>query len=264
MCHISDFKECTNWFQLAEMQEYVFTAFFDNESLDIGLGAFKPCHVQGALCLVEAYANAHNLKKYHPIFEFMSSSTEFVSKDKTFRIAALAWYCWGVLNEDVAFYGAHLMTLGIKKFGYTRDYTGTVVHALPYMKDWFTTTLSRDKGPMYTSYVSWLEQLESEHASLSKIRSGSKSSERELTTLIEERTGRLEKAKSRTGDWLVEWLETSIAHDPLPPYNIFQAVFVSNLFDSKEEDVSERSDDSRKQKKRRRDDSRKPGKLRRV
>ena len=250
MCHISDFKECTDKFQLAKIQMDVFTAFFNDESLDIGLGTFKPHHVQGALFLVEQYTNVNHLKKWHPglrgLIGGMPQDLDFVQESKIMQIAASAWHCWGVLNEDVAFYGVHLMTLGIIVFGYGHDYTGTVVHALPYMKDWFTTTLSRDKDPMYTSYISWLEQLESERASLLNIGRGSKSSKRELSSLIKERTERFKKAKLRTGDWLVEWLESSITHDPHPPFNVFQAVFLSNhidhtydVKDKSEEDDSE-------------------------
>ena len=39
----------------------------------------------------------------------MMRDTDFVQKDKILQIAAFAWHCWGVLNEDVAFFGEHLI-----------------------------------------------------------------------------------------------------------------------------------------------------------
>ena len=101
--------------------------------------------------------------------------SELLKKAKVLEIAALSWYAWGVFNDQAAFYGEHLITLALFLFGYgcvrscLREDDAEeekpfepAIHSLPYMRDWFATSLIRDDDPMYSLYLSWLEQLKTE------------------------------------------------------------------------------------------------------
>lgn len=216
--------------ELAEKQIEIFTAFLKDGSLDIGLGTLQVTHIQGAIYLAEEHANARGLKKWHPQYEqilhMLGTRGDVLPKAEFLRIAALSWYAWGVLNEHVAFYGEHLITLGLLYFGYNRF--DTAIHSLPYMRDWFTTSLSRDNDPIYSSYVLWLDQLKLEKESVSKLASVSNASDKETTSLLTARTKRLRNAENHEFDWLVEWLRTSINHESYGDYNTFQAVLLQN------------------------------------
>ena len=242
--HINDF-EGLEGSELSDKQQEVFTAFFKDDSVDIGLGTLRVTHVKGAIYLAEQYANVKGLKKWHPQFErimhMMLPVDDVLGKAQVLQIAALSWYAWGVLTEQVAFYGEHLITLALFLFGYgcvrsclreddTDDDTPfeVAIHSLPYMRDWFTTSLPRDNDPMYSLYLSWVNQLKLEKESLTQLATGSNASDKEASSLLHARTERLRKAERQEEDWLVEWLRTSIYHLPQPPYNIFQATFLQN------------------------------------
>ena len=151
--HIDDFSGLKGM-ELAHRQECVFDAFLNNDNLDIGLGSFRGYHVKAALYLARQYAQDHNLKSWHPIFDLLHTSEEVMSKATLVEIAAVSWYAWGVLSEHVAFYGVHLISLAALRC-YSDD---SVIHSLPYMRDWFATSLSRESDPMYLSYLSWVNQ----------------------------------------------------------------------------------------------------------
>ena len=243
--HIDQFKGLDG-FELSKKQEKVFTAFLTDDTVDVGLGTLRATHVKAALYLAEEHANAKGLKKWHPMYERLMDlvyhdDSELLKKAKVLEIAALSWYAWGVLNEQAAFYGEHLITLALFLFGYgcvrscLREDDAEeekpfepAIHSLPYMRDWFATSLPRDDDPMYSLYLSWLEQLKTEKESVNQLASGSQASDQECTLLLEARTERLRKAEAREADWLVEWLRTGIHHVPQPPFNIFQAVFLQN------------------------------------
>ena len=70
--HISDFKYLTG-IKLALLQEKVFTAFLNDDLLDIGLGSLRASHIKGALYLVEEHANVKGLKKWHPNFDMLQA-----------------------------------------------------------------------------------------------------------------------------------------------------------------------------------------------
>lgn len=216
--------------ELCERQQEVFTTFFNDDTLDIGLGSLRFVHIQGALYLIEQHANMRKLKKWQPQYEklmhMLLSPDEMLSKSEALQIAALSWHMWGVLSEQVAFYGEHLLTLALFLYGYNATDS---IHALPYMKDWFTTSFDRTSDPFYSSYVAWREQLVAEKDSLHALVTGSDSSYKEVTRLKDVRSKRVDKAEQRVDDWLVEWLRTSIKHQHISPYNIFQSVYMQNF-----------------------------------
>jgi len=241
--HINEFEGLEGR-DLSDKQKEIFTAFLRDDA-DIGFANLRAIHVQAALYLAEQHAHAKGLKKWHPSFEpifRMIPADEVLDKPKVLQIVALSWYTWGVLDEQAAFYGEHLIILAIFLFGYGCNRSclresdayddetpfKPAIHSLPYMRDWFTTSLPRDKDPMYSTYLSWLKQLKVEKESLDQLSTGSDASNQEATSLLDSRTERLRKAEAREEDWLVEWLKTSIKHDPQPPYNIFQAVLLQN------------------------------------
>lgn len=243
--HINDFEGLEDS-ELSEKQQAVFTCFFKDDA-DIGLGALSVTHVKAAIYLAEQHANEKGLKKWHPQFErimhMMLPVDDMLSKSQVLEIAAMSWYAWGVLSEQVAFYGEHLITLALFLLGYgcnrsclreddTDDGTPfeSAIHCLPYMRDWFTTSLPRDNDPMYSLYLAWLDQLKLEKESLTQLAIGSNASDQEASSLLDGRTERLRKAEAKESDWLVEWLRTSVYHLPQPPYNIFQAILLQNFF----------------------------------
>lgn len=242
--HIDDFV-CLQGIELSLKQQEVFTAFLRDDSIDIGLGTLRVTHVKAALYLAEEHANARGLKKWHPQFErimhMLLPVDEALQKCEVLEIAAISWYAWGVLNEHVAQYGEHLISLALFTFGYGCNRSclregaedddtpfESAIHSLPYMKDWFATSIPREDDPMHSLYIAWLTQLRSEKDSIVQLISGSDASDKEAASLLAARTQRLDKAESKNGDWLVEWLRTSINHKPMPPYNIFQATFLQN------------------------------------
>ena len=242
--HIRDFKGLADN-ELSDKQQELFTAFLKDD-VDIGLGTLRVTHVKAALYLAQQHANVKRLKIWHPQCEriklmmISSESDDWLPKSKVLEIAALSWYAWGVLSEQSANYGEHLITLAIFLFGYVCDRSSSreshsdekcselAIHSLPYMRDWFTTSFCRDTDPMYSSYLLWLEQLKFENESLSHLVNGSKGSEEETSSLMHRRVERLRKAEKREEDWLVEWLRTSIYHFPDLSYSPFQAVFLQN------------------------------------
>jgi hypothetical protein len=100
------------------------------------------------------------------------------------------------------------------------------------MKDWFTKSFTRDNDPLYSSYTSWLEQLKQEKDSSLQLAAtcGSSAAKQEFRSVLDARSERFRKAERRETDWLVEWLQTSIKHDLVRPYNIFQSVYMHNMW----------------------------------
>ncbi len=240
--HVHDFQGLQGH-ELSDKQQEVFTAFLPDNTVDVGLGTLRAVHVKAALYLAEEHANAEGLKKWHPVYErIIRCDSSFLNKAEVLEIAAISWHAWGVLNEQAAFYGEHLITLALFLFGYgcvrsclREDDSAEeapfecAIHSLPYMRDWFSASFIRDGDPMYSSYLAWVDQLQTEKNSLNHLAKGSNASEQEATRLSEARTERLRKAEAREANWLVEWLKTSIHHVPQSPYNIFQAVFLQNI-----------------------------------
>ena len=61
--HINDFAGLQGY-ELCKIQEEIFTAFFQDNLLDIGFGPLRAVHVKAAIYLAEQHANAKGLKKY--------------------------------------------------------------------------------------------------------------------------------------------------------------------------------------------------------
>lgn len=226
--HIQDFVGLHGK-ELARKQENVFFVFLMH-SKDIGLGALTTTHVKGAVYLIQQRADAKGLKIVHPVGSLFPGSDDTLPQSEVFKIAALSWHAWGVLNDKVADYGVHLITFAMQLF--YRKIDDPAIHTLPYMQEWFASSLSRDDDPMYGQYKSWVMQLKFELDSVKNLTSGSNESEKEVIALKNARTERLSKAESREDDWLVEWLETSVDCKAKkwynPAYNVFQVIVLNS------------------------------------
>ena len=219
-----------------------------NLNEDIGLGEFRLIHLYGAMYVVTSYASFHHQKMWHPILEkFMPNDPDVMSKQTMYRLAAKAWFAWGVLTESAANLGEHLIRFAVQYIGYRQQLDA--VCALPYMSEnWFITSSFevQKHDHIHNAYQEWVNQLKEEYEGAKAI-SVTESAKKDL----ENRKIRYERALNRTMGWFTEWLDETIRHQPesherqVHKYNTFQQIFLLNMLnfhfvqdDSEEELIS--------------------------
>ena len=229
----------------AGKQFILFRAWFDNvyDSETVGLHPLQPGHVYASLKYVRDTYPEKKMSTGVPasVFSFVAiQDSDWIGEDEVLECVAYLWYIWGFLDcklrnsKRIADHGKHIVTLCLLCY---RDkiYTDSVIDTLPYMTEWFSAIERR--GEKDALYEEWVSTLSADHERLKEFYSSIQTStSTEAKSAIEKSEIKLNNAKSRCGDWLIQWCAFTVS-GPLEKYresvvyesryNIFQQIILS-------------------------------------